>query len=152
MNLLALDLGNTTGFAIFKNGEYVCSGHQKWDKHKEPYGVRYRAFHEWLKTVILAYDIDTVAYEEVHRFMSSRAAAVYNGYMTVVVMVCSSMEVDTVGYPPTSVKFVVTGNGHADKKEVRQNVEKILNIDTAIEDESDAIAVAICVIADSTEI
>ena len=49
-------------------------------------------------------------------------------------------------YTPMQVKLAVTGNGHADKKQVQQMVRALLNLKEAPkpDDAADALAVALC--------
>jgi crossover junction endodeoxyribonuclease RuvC len=55
-------------------------------------------------------------------------------------------EIPVVEYSPKEVKKSVTGNGSADKEQVKYMVQKILNIkeDHKFLDATDALSVAIC--------
>ena len=63
----------------------------------------------------------------------------------VAMMLLHLHEVELMEYPPASVKQAVTGNGRAKKDTVEQMVRMMLGIRGDLsEDESDALAVAIC--------
>jgi hypothetical protein len=47
-------------------------------------------------------------------------------------------------YSPKSVKLAVVGSGGADKAQVQHMVRILLNLETAGEDEADALAIALC--------
>ena len=51
MTLLALDLGTSLGFAIFKDGKFI-SGTKKLGTYKEKFGARFHEFRTWLLNII----------------------------------------------------------------------------------------------------
>lgn len=60
-------------------------------------------------------------------------------------LAASKAGVEIAEYNPTAVKLAVVGQGRADKNQIQQMVRVILGLpEVAIEDASDALAVAIC--------
>ncbi len=52
--------------------------------------------------------------------------------------------VDVAEYPPTEIKMAVTGNGRADKEQVRTMVERLTGARAGTDHAADAIAAAVC--------
>tara|TARA_R110000803_G_scaffold50217_2_gene104329 strand:+ start:133 stop:681 length:549 start_codon:yes stop_codon:yes gene_type:complete len=128
MKILALDLATKTGWALLANGVTSCgvvnfgNGKKKADG-KDPDAPQAR-FEDWIAKHIRLWKIDVVVYEEVYRWMSQRAANIYNGqrgYMRSKAYRCG---IKRVSYSPPTIKKHFTGNGHAKKKDMIAEAER----------------------------
>ena len=65
--------------------------------------------------------------------------------MSVLILAAAQAEIEPFEYPPSTVKKAVTGDGSADKEQVRKMVTMLLGADiSGPSDQTDALAVAIC--------
>lgn len=124
MNILALDLGTTTGWATamistgcigtncgtvtFKNGRF------------EGGGMRFLRFRKWLGEVLVDLDgkIDAVYFEEVRRHQGVDAAHVYGGLMATLTAWCEQHQIPYQGVPVGTIKKHATGKGNASKDQM----------------------------------
>lgn len=116
MNLLALDLGTTTGFALATGGA-ITSG--TW-KHKgnnryEGGGMRYLRFRSNLAEIHVKFPITAIWFEEVRRHAGTDAAHVYGGMLATLTAWCEENDIPYEGVPVGSIKKFATGKGNADK-------------------------------------
>ena len=63
MKLLALDLGMSLGFAIFKDGKFI-SGTKKLGTYKEKFGARFHEFRTWLLNIIAKHNTEASIYKK----------------------------------------------------------------------------------------
>jgi Holliday junction resolvasome RuvABC endonuclease subunit len=117
MNVLALDLGTATGFAIWKGGE-ILSGVKKLRHDRRASGARFLDFRNWLIETINAHNICSVFFERVYGHKGTDAAHVYGGFMYALAAVCEEESIRCVGIPVTTIKKYATGNGRATKEEM----------------------------------
>lgn len=115
MNILALDLGQTCGWAMVCNGK-ITSGiwnlkPSKFDSH----GVRYLKFKRHLETEIIIGDIEKIFFESVRRHIGTDAAHSYGAYLGQVEIVCLENNIPYEGVAVKTIKKHATGNGNADK-------------------------------------
>lgn len=117
VNVLALDLGTTTGWAVATRDGRQRSGSMRLDPKKlGGNGRRWIAFREWLTaTAREAGGVQVVYVEDVRRHVSNLSARVYCGYLAMLEAWCAAnnvrMELVGVG----TIKKAFTGNGRADK-------------------------------------
>lgn len=115
MAVLALDLGTTTGFALWTDGA-ITSG--SWDmkpKRYEGSGMRYVRFTGMLNDMHAAVGITYIVFEEVRRHKGADAAHVYGGFMSHLQAWCEQRGVPLEAYPVGAIKKHWTGNGNASK-------------------------------------
>lgn len=117
MNILALDLGTSTGFAILKDGT-IISGTKKLRQSKSASGLRFLDFRLWLIEVIKAHGINEIYYERVYRHCGTEAGHVYGGFMYCLATVCEEFGIRCTGIPVTTIKKHATGNGKATKEDM----------------------------------
>lgn len=114
MNILAIDCGTKTGWAV-KIGDKIESGIQEFTlKRGESPGMRFIRFRVWLGTMIRDIKPALVVYEEAHH----RGGAATNflvGLTTRVVEICAENGVDHEPVHSTTLKKHATGSGRAEK-------------------------------------
>ena len=137
MNILALDLGTKTGYAILYNGG-ISSGVKKLPK--KTFGSRFSEFRNWLMRIISQNKIDLVCFERVYRHNGTEAAHVFGGFMYMLAAVCDKMQIPCQGLNVVSIKKYMTGKGNANKQEmIRAAYER--NFDPVDDNEADALGV-----------
>lgn len=138
MNILALDLGTRTGYAIFCDGQIKTSGTKKLSK--KTFGSRFSEFRCWLIETICKNQIDVVCFERVYRHAGTEAAHVYGGFMYTLAAVCDELSVSCEGFSVGSIKKFMTGKGNANKEEmIAAAIRQGLN--PSDDNEADALAI-----------
>ena len=88
---------------------------------------------------------DAVAVEDIFSARNARSALALGQARGVALAAAGRRELPVFAYPPATVKRAVCGHGRADKTQVQRMVHVLLSLaERAGEDESDALAVAIC--------
>ncbi|NSX16920.1 hypothetical protein HTY52_22775 [Cupriavidus taiwanensis] len=142
LNVLALDLGTTTGWAVATRDGRQRSGSMRLDPKKlGGNGRRWIAFREWLTaTAREVGGVQVVYVEDVRRHVSNLSARVYCGYLAMLEAWCAAnnvrMELVGVG----TVKKHWTGNGRASKTDMIVEAER-RGINVLLDDEADALAI-----------
>lgn len=144
MNLLALDLGTTTGWAVgnMVSQKVVASG--TWSLKPGRYdggGMRFVKFTARLKELYGATPFKRVAFEEVRRHAGTDAAHVYGGLMATLQSFCETLSIPYEGIPVGTIKKFATGKGNADKAAMMASAWKA-GFDPEDDNEADAIALA----------
>lgn len=143
MNILALDLGTNTGFAIY-NGESIISGTTKLRHSKSASGLRFLNFRRWLIETIKIHGINEIYYERVYRHCGTKAGHVYGGFLYHLAAVVEELNVKCTGIPVTTIKKLTTGNGKATKEEMMKAAR---NSGFNPQDDNEADSLAILMIA-----
>ena len=119
MNILALDLGTKTGWALISGG-VVTSGTMSFANDRfSGGGMRFLRFKQWLTEVkSCAGEIDAVYFEEVRRHLGVDAAHTYGGFMATLTAWCEHHEIPYSGVPVGTIKKAATGKGNAGKDEM----------------------------------
>jgi Holliday junction resolvasome RuvABC endonuclease subunit len=139
MNILALDLGTKSGYAIFSNGEIIC-GTKKLRHDKNASGVRFLNFRNWLIETIETYNIYCVFFERVYGHKGTAAAQCFGGFMYTLAAVCEEFGVKCIGITVGTIKKFTTGKGNATKEEMIAAV-KSRGFNPADDNEADALAI-----------
>ncbi|MBD9476482.1 hypothetical protein IB268_26465 [Achromobacter sp. ACM01] len=124
VNILALDLGTKTGFALrrrdgtCRHGTEVFTPRKSWSEGQK--WARYRA---WLAGVIRDEQIHRVVYEQVIRHeVKGRpvwdAAHAYGAFEAITHMVCDGFNIRAHGVNLSTVKKSFTGSGRAKKEDM----------------------------------
>lgn len=124
VNILALDLGTKTGFALrrrdgsTRHGTEVFTPRKSWSEGQK--WARYRA---WLAGVIHDEQIHRVVYEQVIRHESKGrplwdAAHAYGAFEAITHMVCDGFNIQAHGVNLATVKKSFTGSGRAKKEDM----------------------------------
>lgn len=136
MNILALDLGGKTGWALSENG-VVTSGVQTFDvKRGESPGMRYVRLMRWLDEI--GAKVELVTYEQAHQ-RGGPATEIAAGFATHVQAWCALRGVEHTSVHSMTLKKFVTGHGHADKQKMLAAVRKNYKADVQTDDEADAV-------------
>ena len=144
-NILALDLGTITGFAL-------CVGqgiHPRIISHTRNFkATRFQSAdrrfvnfrHELeLTQAILLLGIQVVYFEEVRRHIGVDAAHCYGGFKAILTTFCEDKGIPYQGVPVGTIKKYITGKGNADKQAVIKAVQA-LGFNPKDDNEADALA------------
>jgi hypothetical protein len=145
MNILAIDLGTTTGWA-YGDGSCVCNGNNYSGsesfkpKRFEGGGMRYLRFRRWLTDIKgHAGSLDAVYFEEVRRHLGVDAAHAYGGFMATLMAWCEHHQIPYSGVPVGTIKKFATGKGNASKDEMIEAARVATNFLPIDDNEADAI-------------
>lgn len=118
MNILAIDIGTTTGWALSDRAGQVKGGSEHFaPKRLEGPGARWLKFRAFLSdTQRAAGEINVVYYERVLRHTAVQAAHVYGGFEAMLQAWCEANHVRLVAVPVPVIKKHWTGKGNANKE------------------------------------
>lgn len=140
MKMLALDLGQRSGWAVYQSGVLADSGH--WDFRTSRFESKGAGFLRFRHEVEAAMEgVDVVAVEVVHRHIGTAAAHAYGGFLAVLQAAAHERGVEIVGIPVSDVKRAAVGKGGgkgADKAAVLA-AARAIKPGIASEDEADAV-------------
>lgn len=125
-NILALDLGTKTGWALFQRGQIILSGTKDFKPSRfDGGGMRFLNFRHWLtETKNKAGQIDAIYFEEVRGHKGVDAAHTYGGFLATLTAWCEHHSIPYEGVPVQTIKKHATGRGNADKKAVIAAVKR----------------------------
>lgn len=140
--IYALDLSlSNIGLAIFDKGGNIVKITSKMSNPKDSIGLRLRTLLDFLIDMDNQYKASKIIIE---RGFTQFNNATHQLYRVHGVVNCLFAKQDQIYYPPTTVKKKVTGNGKADKKEVKNKLYKEYpGITFRNDDESDAVAIGL---------
>lgn len=147
-NVLALDLGTTTGWALRSAQGPIAHGFVSFKSQRfEGGGMRYLRFRRWLDdlrhTVCrtgTSLGIDALYFEEVRRHLGVDAAHVYGGLLATLTAWCEHHQIPYQGVPVGTIKRHATGKGNASKAEV---IAAIRSLGHPVTDDNEADALAL---------
>lgn len=149
--ILALDLGQSTGFALGTDDGAndmtgVCSLMQRgsWNLKPDKFsggGMRFVKFLERLDHLMKAMPFDRVVFEGVRRHKGVDAAHAFGGYMATLQSWCERQDppVPYEGVPVGTIKKFATNHGNASKPEMMAAVAA-MGFPCDTDDEADAVA------------
>ena len=149
MRLLGLDPGlRHTGWGIINSKDnkisWVASGNIS-PKISLSLSERLKEIHQGLNSIVKKYNPSIAAIEEVFVNMNGQSTLKLGMARGAAITACSINEMPIYEYAPTRVKQSVTGSGRSKKDQVASMVNILLpRCKIKSEDESDALAVAIC--------
>lgn len=116
-NILALDLGTKTGWAVAtRDGRRLCGTESFAPRASWTPGQRWLRFRAWLCEQLQRWDVHALAYERVVFGHSSSASSdVYGGFKALVEMTVEGRNIDLLTVAVPTVKKHWTGSGRADK-------------------------------------
>ncbi len=140
--ILALDLGQRTGWAVRQGDGQITSGTAEFRTDRwQGGGIRFLRFKHWLTEIKnLAVGIDLVVFEEVRRHFGTDAGHAYGGWLAILTAWCEHHAIPYEGVPVGTIKRHVTGKGNADKQAVIAAVRE-LGHDPGDDNEADALAI-----------
>ncbi|MDQ6965019.1 MAG: crossover junction endodeoxyribonuclease RuvC [Mariprofundales bacterium] len=98
-----------------------------------------------LKAIILEYQPDVVAIEDLFIAKNANSALKLGQARGALIAACADSHCEIVSYTPTLIKKALSGFGRADKRQMQYMVSMLLAIKEPLqEDAADALAVAIC--------
>jgi len=167
-NILAIDLGTTTGWALRSRQGPIAHGFVTFKPHRfEGGGMRYLRFRRWLTELkasigepgerlgahgiqSLQEPIAAVYFEEVRRHLGVDAAHVYGGLLATLTAWCEHHQIAYQGVPVGTIKRHATGKGNASKAEVIAAM-KALGHPVTDDNEADALALLHWALAQGTD-
>lgn len=149
MKVLGIDPGtNTSGYGLVKiegnKLSHVISG-QIINRPSYQFQLRLKNIYDGLKKIIDEYSPDLVAIENIFHAKNIQSALKLGHARGVAILAAVNSGIYVYEYTPLQIKTSVVGYGGAEKEQVQKMVKEILNLPQILpEDESDALAVAIC--------
>lgn len=126
-NILALDLGTTTGVAILNNNKiksysknFKATRFQSADRRF----FNFRNHLEEIQTSLLL-GLDVVYFEEVRKHIGVDAAHCYGGFKAALTMFCEDNNIPYEGVGVGTIKKHITGKGNASKEAVIKAVQAL---------------------------
>lgn len=150
MIVLGIDPGTaTTGFGVvaYENGRLrpIDVG-VLLTQPTETLPNRLLSIHTDINTLLDQYQPDTVATEKLFFHSNVTNAISVGGAVGVILLAFAQRGLTWAEYTPMQVKIAVTGYGGAEKRQVQQQVTRLLGLQEVPrpDDAADALAVAIC--------
>lgn len=142
MNILAIDLGTTTGFALGTRDGAIKGGSESFSPKKcGGYGQRWLAFRQFLtETARSAGEIHAVYYEDVKHHSSLDASHAYGGFLAHLEAWCAINRIPCKPVGVGTIKKHWTGKGNADK-EAMIAVARAKGFRPVDDNEADALAI-----------
>jgi len=148
--ILGIDAGVAmTGWGILKvigknHYELVATGCIKTNK-RTLFADRLVQIANEISDIIKEYSPDEVAIEELFFARNTRTATSVGEAIGVILEVCARAGLPIYQYTPLEIKQAVVGYGRADKKQVKDMVQTLLEVQfVAPDDTYDAVGCAIC--------
>lgn len=150
--ILGIDPGvRVTGYGIVARAgphpRFVEAGTIEGGPARLSLGARLRNLYLGMSSIVSEFQPGAVALEKLYSHYGHPETAILMGHARGVLYLAASLsEVEVFDYAATEVKASLTGNGRADKLQVRRAVRQLLDLDSDPEppDVSDALAVAVC--------
>ena len=144
MNILALDLGTTTGYALDNYGK-ITSGVKNFKPSKfDSVGLKFMLFRQFiLEQFIAKHSLDVVVFEAVNFGTTVYSSQVYGGFVATLCALCEECEINYAGIGVSTIKKFITGRGNANKKMVIASIKE-LGFKPKDDNEADAIACLLC--------
>ena len=150
MRVLGIDPGTaTTGYAVVEEREgrlqLIAIGVISTPA-KTPLPKRLQQIYADLRAIIVAHSPDASAVEELFFSRNARTAMAVGHARGVTLLALVDAGLRIAEYTPMQIKQAVTGYGSADKHQVQQMVQRLLDLPDVPrpDDAADAAAVAIC--------
>ncbi|WP_244258717.1 hypothetical protein [Cupriavidus gilardii] len=117
LNILAIDIGTTTGWALgLRDGQLLSGSESFAPRRNDGPGQRWLKFAAWLgECARQAGEIHAIYYERVLRHTAVQAAHVYGGFEAHLQAWADRNRVPLVAVPVTVIKKSATGKGNANK-------------------------------------
>ena len=148
VQILALDLGTQTGWALRSVDGLITSGSETFKPGRfEGGGMRFLRFKRWLTEVKQSADgLDAVYFEEVRRHAGVDAAHLYGGFLAQLTAWCEHHAIPYQGVPVGTIKKHATGKGNASKAEM-VNAMRARAFQPVDDNEADALALLLWALA-----
>ena len=149
MRIIGIDPGSQiTGYGIVefeKNKlKHIDCGGIHIPK-KKPLEQRLNFIHEKLNDILNEFKPDQAGIEDVFFAKNAKSSLILGHVRGVILLGITQLGIPASPYSPREVKKAITGFGAATKDQVQYMVKNLLGLEeTAFEDASDALAIAIC--------
>lgn len=151
MNILALDLGTKTGWAVGGLTLPTTSGVMDFKGSRfQGGGMRFLRFRTEIAKLIEGFSVEMVAFEEVRRHLGTDAAHVYGGFKAMLSAYCEEHKIAYQGYTPGQIKKHATGKGNA-KKPAMISAAEARGFAPADDNEADAICLLALAVEDMAQ-
>jgi Holliday junction resolvasome RuvABC endonuclease subunit len=139
--MLALDLGQKTGWAVRCRDGSICSGTERLKPNaRQSAGDVLHWFRYWLQGLHKTFDqFDVVLFESVAAHKGAAAAHWFGAFWGVLNLWCYERGLIPEGVSVTQIKKDATGRGNASKEEV-VDAMRSLGFDPGDDNEADALA------------
>ena len=139
--ILALDLGQCTGWAVRNRDGAIASGtHEFRPGGFEGGGMIWLRFRSSLQEIDeTSGGVGVVVFEEVRRHLGTTSAHVFGGFLAHLTAWAEANRIPYQGVPVGTIKRHVTGKGNADKQAVIEAVRR-LGFAPSDDNEADALA------------
>jgi hypothetical protein len=146
--ILALDLGQRTGWAVRNRDGAIASGvHEFRPGRFEGGGMIWLRFRAWLQEIdAAAGKVGVVVFEEVVAHRGVAASHCYAGFLAHLTAWAEAKHIPYQGVPVGTIKRHIAGKGNADKAAVIAAV-KALGFDPQDDNEADALALLLWALA-----
>lgn len=138
----------STGWAVVKSGagKFIALAYGTIkNSQKLPHSHCLLNIHEQIRDCCRDYEPTAVAIEGVFFSKNIKTTLILGQARGAVIATCATFGTPIFEYSPREVKQALVGNGNADKGQVAAMASRILGLKEDIgEDESDALAIAIC--------
>lgn len=140
MIILSIDSGiERTGYAIFKDKNYVTSALIKTSKNKST-EIRLEEIYSKLKKVFDKYKPEVIVLEQLFFFKNQKTFIRVAQAQGVVLLLAAQNKIKVEFLTPLQIKQIITGYGQADKKSVQKMIKLTTEINIKQDDEADAVA------------
>ncbi|WP_254604481.1 hypothetical protein [Achromobacter insolitus] len=143
VNILALDLGAKTGFALRRRDAGLLHGTEDFTPRASwAPGQKWLRFRSWLSATITEHNITQIAFEDVKRHGPGQvlAAHAYGGFRAMLEMVADQHRVTLVPFGVGQIKKHWTGSGVA-KKDAMVMQSKVRGFRAVDDNNADALAI-----------
>lgn len=148
MIILGIDPGIARiGWGIIKNTKpelTVCAyGLISTDKDI-PKEKRLKSLYDGMLSILTKYKPDVMSVEDLFFATNAKTAIMVGEARGVILLSAAQANISVVSYTPLSIKRTITGDGHADKKQMEKMIVQMLHLEKKpeIDDTTDALAIA----------
>ncbi len=148
MIILGIDPGTaSTGYGVIKKTKTLkCLEYNVIHTlpNSDP-GKRLRIINNELSKIIKKYKPDILAIENLYFFKNLKTAIPVSQAKGAILLMAAKKKLPVREFTPLQVKLAITGNGRADKKEIQEEIRKMLKLKKIPkpDDAADALAIAI---------
>jgi len=127
VNILALDLATTTGWAALVDGRVESGTHEFVKKHSESPGMRFLRFTSWIGELLVLTKPQVVIFEQplIGAMKNAHVAELAFGFMTRVQEACAVRNIEYGYVHNAALKKWATGKGNAKKPEMIERAQSL---------------------------
>ncbi len=140
MNILALDCGTKTGWAVARDGKLVESGVSVFELKRGDKGMRFFRFRSWLEDLVKMSKPDVIYYEQAH-YRGGAATALGVGMATRVQEVASVAGISYASVHTGTLKKHATGRGNSAKPMMIAAAKERWRVEPEDDNEADALCI-----------